>query len=174
MRAIFALALVLALPLARPVSAQPAQAAALSDRMAPLAVLVGEWRGSGWMLMPDGARAEFISSETVTSRLSGAALLVEGRHVDPVDGSVVHDAMAMLTWDPRANTYRFRAALANGHGGDFPLTAEPGRFAWTTDTPNGRLDYVADFDATTWRETGTITSADGDTRQIFEMTLTRQ
>jgi hypothetical protein len=150
-------------------------AVSLSQHMAPLAPLVGEWRGSGWMLMPDGTRRSFESRETVTSRLSGNALLVEGRHYAPGNPQrPVHDAMAMITWDQRAGAYRFRSALANGSGGDFPLEVSPGRFAWRMEMQGARIDYVAEFTGDTWTERGRRTGADGRSIDFFEMRLRRQ
>ena len=163
---------------APPANASPTERrsnAAMTQRMAPLSPLIGEWRGSGWMLMPDGKRQEFVSSETVTARLSGSALLIEGRHTAPGNlQQIVHDAMAMVTWDSRAGTYRFRSALANGMGGDFPLEVSAGRFAWRMDIPGGRIDYVADFTKDTWIERGRRTGVDGKSIDFFEMNLRRQ
>jgi hypothetical protein len=157
-------------------AAAPGQPAPVANKMAPLANLVGEWRGSGWMMLPDGTRQPFESRETVTKRLSGAALLVEGRHWQPgKPDALVHDAMAMLTWDSRANAYRFRSALASGMSGDFPLEVGPDRFSWRMDLPGGtRIEYTTDFSGGTWRERGRRIAADGTATDFFEMTLKRQ
>ncbi len=125
--------------------------------------------------MPDGSRQRFESSETVTSRLSGNALLVEGRHHVPGNpAQLVHDAIGMITWDARANGYRFRAALGSGMGGDFPIEVGPGRFAWRIDTPGGRIDYEAEFTRDTWVERGRRTGADGRAVDFLEMILRRE
>lgn len=176
MSMIAAALLALASPCPTGEPARPAPATALSPRMVPLQDLVGEWRGSGWIMMPDGSRQRFDSSETVTTRLSGNALLVEGRHYAPGNAQrVVHDAMAMITWDQHAGAYRFRSALATGMGGDFPLEIAPGRFAWRMETPGGgRIDYVAEFTRDTWTERGRRTGPDGRSTDFFEMTLRRQ
>jgi len=171
MRRLVAFALLLAAPLAPAAATEPV----LLSRMAPFDALVGTWRGSGWMLMPDGSRAAFDSQEVVTPRLSGAALLVEGRHWRPGQPTVlVHDAMAMITWDARSSAYRFRTALANGQGGDFPLEVGDGRFTWRMETPQGRMEFVTEFGSGTWRERGRRVLPDGSTVDFFEMTLTRQ
>lgn len=152
----------------------PAAQTSPSERMAPLAPLIGEWRGSGWTLMPDGSRSEFQSREIVTPRLSGNALLVEGKHYSPGNPDrLVHDAIGLITWDPRASAYRFRTSLANGMSGDYPLEVSPGRFAWRIDTPGGRIDYVAEFTSESWVERGRRTAADGRSVDFFEMRLQR-
>lgn len=157
-------------------AAQPAEsasgAATYSERMAPLSGLVGEWRGSGWVLAQGGVRTTFTSHESVTRRLSGNALLVEGQHRGPA-GELVHDAMAMIAWDQRGGGYRMRSQLANGMSGDFPLEVTPGGFTWRMDTPGGRIEYVATFTADTWTERGRRIGPDGRSIDFFEMTLQR-
>jgi hypothetical protein len=126
-------------------------------------------------MLPDGSRQRFDSSETVTLRLSGNALLVEGKHSLPGrPDQLVHDAIGMITWDAQAGKYRFRTALANGMGGDFPIEIAPGRFSWRIDTPGGAIDYVAEFTGETWVERGQRTGPGGRGIDFFEMTLRRQ
>lgn len=173
---LLAASLVAASPLA-PAPAAAGQAgqdaaAPYSEKMAPLSALVGEWRGSGWMLMRDGTRETFSSAETVSRRLSGDALLVEGQHRS-ADGRLVHDAMAMLTWDRRAGAYRMRTALAGGTGGDFPLEVTPGGFVWHMETPGGRIEFAAQFDGNVWTERGRRIDAEGRSTDFFEMSLQR-
>lgn len=165
----------LAMIAATPAAAQPADtgaAATFSERMTPLSALVGEWRGSGWILGPNGARTSFTSHESVTRRISGNALLVEGRHQNEA-GALVHDAIAILTWDQRGGGYRMRTQLASGMGGDFPLEVRPGGFTWRIDTPGGRIEYVAEFSGDRWTERGRQIAPDGRTTDFFEMTLQR-
>lgn len=175
MRLIAASLIALMLPAAA--AAQPSAAAetpVLGERMAPLQAMVGRWTGEGWMLLPNGRRETFRSSETVTPRLNGAALLIEGLHRSAASGEIVHDAMAMLVWDRQQNGYRMRSQLANGHGGDFPLTVTPTGFSWRMETPGGRIDYVAEVSADRWVERGTRTATDGRAIPFFEMSLRRE
>lgn len=180
MRRLLCLLLALASPTitaaqpAPPVAAAPPVVLA-PPRMAPFAWLVGEWHGSGWMAGPDGTRHSFVSRETVTWRLSGNALLVEGRHSATGEPDrIVHDAMAMLTWDSRANAYRFHTALANGMGGDYPVTPTANGFTWGIDTPNGRMLYTIAHEDGAWVERGHRAGADGRQVQFFEMTLRKR
>jgi hypothetical protein len=143
--------------------------------MAPFAWLVGDWRGSGWTSLPDGSRHRFGSRETVALKLSGNAILIEGRHhhEDKPD-QIVHDAMAMITWDSRTKAYRFRSALANGQGGDFAMEPTPNGFNWRIDTPGGPIVYTVTHENGVWTERGTRTGADGTKVDFFEMTLRRE
>lgn len=152
-----------------------ASAAAVGERMAPFAWLIGEWRGSGWTFLPDGSRHRFESRETVTPKLSGNAILVEGRHYqEGKPEQIVHDAMAMITWDSRTKSYRFRSALANGMGGDFAIEPNANGFTWRIDTPSGPIVYVVTHENGVWTERGSRTGADGKSVPFFEMTLRRE
>jgi hypothetical protein len=175
----FMLPLLLAtLPAAASAQQQPASAApapSTGERMAPFDWLLGEWRGSGWTTLPDGSRHRFESHELVSTKLSGNALLIEGRHHEPGrPDRLVHDALALITWDNRASGYRFRSALANGMGGDFPVEPTPDGFTWRIDTPGGAVVYTVTHANGVWTERGRRTGSDGRTVDFFEMTLRRQ
>lgn len=153
-----------------------AQPATSIEAMAALQPLVGKWEGEGWILRQGVGQERFVGEETVTPRLSGAAILVEGRHRSAAEPSrIVHDAMAMIVWSPREKAYRFRSQLATGQSGEYPLTVEPGKFTWTLTTPDGgKVEYTTHFDATSWHETGRF-SRDGATwTPIFEMKLKKK
>jgi hypothetical protein len=157
--------------------AQPAQAAipGTASRMAPFRWLVGEWRGSGWTLLPDGSRHTFDSRESVSVKLSGHALLIEGKHyLSGQPERIVHDAMGMLHWDNRTNGFRFRTALASGMAGDFPVEPTANGFNWRIDTPGGRIDYTITHEGGEWVERGRRTGADGQAVDFFEMRLRKQ
>jgi len=174
-------ALLLAATIASPAAAQSnpapaaAETAAKAERMAPFNWLVGEWRGSGWALGPDGKRHMFDAHEVVTLKLSGQALLVEGKHFEAgKPDRVDHDALAMLTWDNRANGYRFRTGLSSGMGGDFPVETTPDGFIWSIPTPGGTITYTVTHANGVWTERGRRKAADGSVVDFFEMTLKRQ
>lgn len=155
--------------------AQPAPtASAPSTRMQPLAWMVGTWTGNGWAMTRSG-RETFTSRETVSLRLSGAAIFVEGQHYSSTEPTrIVHDAMAMIVWDERTQAYRFRSQLASGLGGDFALVPNAEGFTWSMDTPGGRIDYRVTHEGGTWTERGFRAGPDGRPIQFFEMTLRRQ
>ncbi len=171
----------LLLTIAAPVSAwaQPAPSAptapALSERMAPFAWLIGEWYGSGWFIAPDGTRHTADSREVVTPKLGGNALLIEGRHsATGQPDRIVHDAMAMLTWDRIANAYRFRSALASNLSGDYSVEPTANGLTWSMDTPGGRIVYTITNDNGVWTERGRRTGPDGRSVDFFEMTLRKR
>ena len=150
-------------------------AAPLSERMAPFGWLIGNWRGSGWTLLPDGSRHRFESREIVVPKLSGNAILVEGRHYQPgAPERLVHDAIAMITWDSRTKAYRFRSALANGMGGDFEIKPTADGFTWRIDTPGGPIAYTVTHRNGVWTERGSRPGPGGTSVDFFEMSLRRE
>ncbi len=180
MRAILLPLLLSTIPVAacaQPASGPPAGAAraAVAERMAPFAWLIGEWRGSGWTMLPDGSRHRFGSRETVTAKLSGNAILIEGKHhLEGQPDQIVHDAIAMITWDSRAKAYRFRSALANGQGGDFAIEPTVKGFTWRIDTPGGPIVYTVTHENGVWTERGSRIGPNGSAVDFFEMTLRRE
>lgn len=164
-----------------PVAAQgpprpPSTLAAQKEAMQKVAFLVGEWKGNGWMMMGLGRKEEFTSKETVESRLDGLVLLIEGVHEssDPAKkGTIVHHALAELSWDAKQSAYRFRSHLATGEESDFPGRVEDGAFIWTFQAgPAGSMRYTIKQDAQgRWSEVGER-SADGQNwSPVFGMTL---
>lgn len=50
------------------------------------------------------ARQEFTSKETVQAKLGGVAMLIEGLHHARDDpGRLVHNALAVVSWEPRSS-----------------------------------------------------------------------
>src|SRR5687768_1579949 len=90
------------------------------EAMKKLDFLVGNWEGEGWMLYP-GGREVFKGTETVQKKLQGKAILIEGKFVDPKDGRVVHETLAILTYSEPAKKYVFQTYLFNRPGGIFDL-----------------------------------------------------
>lgn len=161
------------------VSAQgrpPSTLAEQKDAMQKVAFLVGDWKGTGWMMTGPGHREEFTSHETVESRLDGLVLIIEGVHEssDPArKGTVVHHALAELSWDPKQSAYRFRSRLATGEESDFSGKIVDGAFVWIFPAgPGATIRYTIKEDAQgRWNEIGER-SADGQSwSQIFGMTL---
>ncbi|HEY0115233.1 MAG TPA: hypothetical protein VGB54_05895 [Allosphingosinicella sp.] len=155
--------------------AAPAVAPVLGERIAGLGWMVGDWRGTGWTILPDGSRSTFDSRETVTVRMHGEGLLVEGVHsATGHPDRIVHDAIGIISWDRRRNAVLMRTALAGGMAGDFPIEIRANGFAWRIEFPGGRIDYLAEYRDGAWVERGRRTGADGRSVDFFEMTLRRQ
>src|SRR5437868_9229556 len=99
MKRLFWTTLVCVLPVA--LSAQP-PASGQRAEMKKLDWLVGEWKGAGWIQMGPQGRKEFAITETVQGKLDGLVLLIEGQGKSKEDGSTVHTALALASYDERA------------------------------------------------------------------------
>jgi hypothetical protein len=154
----------------------PAQA----EAMQKLVGWVGDWRGSGWMTTRGGQREEFMIHENVQPRVGGSILLIEGRGTRKSEAGagdvVVHEALAVLSYDPKTQRYRWRAHDLRGQAIDAEAQLIDGGLQWGyRNEPGGvSVRFTIRIDGKRWHEVGEVTR-DGKTWQKFlEMNLVRQ
>ncbi|MDP3803325.1 DUF1579 domain-containing protein [Brevundimonas sp.] len=136
-----------------------------------LDMLDGEWRGEATIHGPAGTMT-LTQTERVGSMLGGSIKVIEGRGY-AADGSTQFNAMAVVSWDARANRYGFRS-WAQGYSGDYPFEVTDDGFRWETPAgPNAKIEYVAIVRDGTWHEIGTWVADGQPPRQMIEMRLTR-
>jgi hypothetical protein len=161
---------------------QPQDAAtAQREAMKRLDPWVGQWRGSGWILAgPSRSRQEFTIAENIQSKLGGRVLLVEGagKGKDPKSGAEVdtHNTLAVLSYDEKAATYRFRTHEASGRTLDVEAKPIDGGLEWgfRDDTRGATIRFTIRLDGNRWHEVGEAT-LDGKTwHRFLEMNLERQ
>jgi hypothetical protein len=155
-----------------------AQAPASGQRaeMKKLDWLVGHWKGTGWIQMGPQGRKEFAQTETIQGKLDGLVLVIEGQGKSKEDGSSVHTALAFVSYDERAKTFRWRAFTAEGRQTDTEAKVGTETLEWGLEIPQrGRMRYIIKLNEKgEWFEVGEMTQ-DGQTWQkFFEMTLQRQ
>ena len=151
------------------------------EKMKVFAPWAGHWKGEGWMQMGPGEPKKSSVDEKIESKLDGTIYLIEGigKTINPQDNqeTVVHHALAVLSWDNYTNEYKFRSHLKDGRSTDAWLkpTGEK-KFQWGFEIPNrGQTRYSITLDPVkkTWNEIGEF-SADGSTwSKFFEMNLTK-
>lgn len=159
-----------------------AQSAGTSSaaEMKKLDFLVGDWKGEGWIEMGPGGRSTFKQTESVQSKLNGTVVLIEGLGKGKVASTgqegVIHNALAIISFDSRAKKFQFRAFRADGNFIDADMTAEANGLVWgfRDSQRNIEIKYTIKLtDAGQWNEVGEF-SMDGKTwRKFFEMTLQR-
>ncbi len=140
----------------------------------------GHWKGEGSMQMGPGEPKKTIVDERIESKLDGIILLIEGvgKATDPATKkeSIVHHALAVLSFDQVTDKYRFRTYLNDGRSADAWLTViSENKYQWGFDTPRGKTRYniVIDPSKNTWNEIGEY-SSDGTTwMNFFEMNLVK-
>jgi Protein of unknown function (DUF1579) len=155
---------------------QPSSTDSQLREMKKLDWLVGQWKGTGWMQMGPQGRREFTITETIQRKLDGLVLVIEGKGKSKEDGSSVHTALAFVSYDEGAKTFRWRAFTAEGQQTDTVAKVGTNTLEWGLEIPQrGRMRYtIKRNEKGEWFEVGEMTQ-DGQTWQkFFEMTLQRQ
>lgn len=154
-------------------SAQPTVAVDQKKaEMKKIEKLAGQWKGGGWSQYGP-TRETFTGGEHVQVKVDGLALLVEGKFIN-AEGKVIHETLAVMSFDDKSKTYRFDTFLANGRSGEYELKVFPDRYEWGFDVPGGTVRYTIKVDDKTWFEIGEFSRDGGKTwLKNFEMKLDR-
>ena len=137
--------------------------------------LVGDWKGTGWIEMGPGGRKEFSQTEKIQRKLDGLVLVIEGEGKAKEGGATVHSALAFVSYDERAKTFRWRAFTAEGRQTDTEAKVDTHRLEWGVPLPQGRrMRYIIErTEKGDWFEIGEMTQDGQKWRKFFEMTLHR-
>lgn len=148
------------------------------DAMGKLEYMAGRWTGAGWMEI-GGTRLPFTGSETITPKLDGLALVVEGDFYGRPSGSPVdvpvHQTLGVISFDPKTKTYRFNSWLASGGAGERELTVSGRGWSWDMKMPGNNIRYT--FTLTPqgdWLEKGERSTDGTNWKQFFEMKLSKE
>lgn len=133
--------------------------------------MVGKWQGSGW-IMHEGKRETFTGSETVQRKLDGLAILVEGKFANP-EGRVIHETLAVLSYNAKDSKYNFRTYLATGTSGEHELKLLPDAFEWGFQIPAGTIRYTIKTANDVWSEIGEFSKDGKSWIKFFEMNLNK-
>jgi hypothetical protein len=138
---------------------------------------VGEWTGTAWF-DAGGHRMETAMVERIQWKLDGSALLVEGvgrAKGGPADGRVVHNALAVLSYDPGAKKYRFHHWRESGEHGESELRIGEDNVTWETPGPQGVARFTVTIKDGRWHEVGEASGDGGQTWfKFMEMNLERK
>ena len=154
---------------------QPASRDVQRREMKKLDWFVGHWKGTGWIEMGPQGRHEFTQTETIEAKLDGLVLVIEGSGKAKEDGSTVHAALAFVSYDHRANKFRWHAFTAEGQM-DTEAKVGTDTLEWTLDIPQrGRMRYtITRNEKGEWFEIGEMIHEDQTRHKFFEMTLRKQ
>jgi len=145
--------------------------AAQREAMTRLAVLDGEWRGTGWTLTPGGEKHPLVQTERVGPFLDGTVRVVEGRGYGE-DGTLGFNAFGIFSYDLKTESYSLRS-YSQGQAGDFKVTPTEDGFTWEIPAGPMTIRYRAVIQDGTWTETGDRIAPGAEPVRFFEMTLTR-
>lgn len=162
------------------VPAQQPTATEAVEAMKRIEFLAGRWSGGGWIMLGPGKKQNFSGTETVASKLDGTVLVIEGVHraeIEPgAPEKVIHNALAVVSFDPATKKFRFQSYLADGRNTSADAEApEKDTFIWSMkDARGGTSRFTIKLDEKgNWVEIGEY-SMDGKTwRQFFEMKMQR-
>ena len=145
---------------------------AKKEAITKLSMLIGSWEGSGWASSPDGSRNEFTQSETIETKLDGIALLVQGLGKRKSTEEVIHDALAIITYDEVDSTYSFQSYLAIGQSTTAKGYFENGKFIWGFEVPSGQVKYTITIrERSQWNEIGEFSRDGNQWYPFMEMNL---
>lgn len=139
--------------------------------MKKLGFLVGKWEGQGWM--QQGPTKETANgTENVQWKLQGKALLVEGLFTHVSTKQVVHETLAVITFDEKSGKYKFSAFLFNRPNGEYELKAHENGFTWSMKpTEQVTVDFAMNLVNGEWIEVGEFSFNGGAKTKFLEMKL---
>lgn len=137
------------------------------SEISKLVFMVGNWEGKGWMMGKEG-KSEFEQTEIIQFKLDSTAILVEGQGKS--GGMIIHDAMAILSYNKEDKNYAFRSYLKNGQNASFKSELIDNKLYWY---PNENVRYIIWLNESgQWYEKGEF-KRNGNWSQFFEMTLSK-
>ncbi|WP_299668174.1 hypothetical protein [uncultured Polaribacter sp.] len=129
--------------------------------------IVGDWIGKGWMMGENG-KSKFDQTEKIQFKLDSTAILIEGKGKS--NGEVIHNALAILTYNKKDDNYVFRSFLPSGQNAKFKAELIDNKLYWY---PNENVRYIIwQNENEQWLEKGEF-KREGKWSQFFEMTLNR-
>ena len=138
--------------------------------------LVGKWKGEGWMMFGPEEKHTFSQTETVTSKLNGILLAIEGLGTDG-ESNIIHNAFAVLSFDSANQKFVMRAHKADGAFTEADaIVDDKGNFIWGFSHPYaGELRFtIKQNDKGQWYEIGEVSSDGGNSWfQNFELLLNK-
>lgn len=161
---------------ARPARPDPAP---IREALRKFEPWIGEWTGTATYEGIGGRqRSEALMVERIQWKLDGSAILVEG--VGRAKGAngeemVVHNALAVVSYDSAAKKYRFHHWREAGEHGESEIRFEEDHMVWESTTPQGQARFTIHLRDGQWHEIGEVSGDGGKTwLKFMEMSLKRK
>lgn len=139
------------------------------SEISKLNFITGNWKGQGWMMGADGKKSEFEQTEKIQFKLDSTVILIEG--LGKSNGRIVHNAMAIVSYNKEGNNYAFQSYLQNGRKGEYKAELINDSLYWY---PNKNMRYIITLNEKgQWFEIGEM-ERNEKWFQFFEMTLDRE
>ncbi len=145
------------------------------EAMKDFSVMIGKWQGNGWRIDSNRERDSSSVNEELQWKLDSTAIFIQG--IGKKDnGLVVHNAMAILFYDPFQKQYKMNSHLSSGlfTQATFEVKKPNALYVWGFETAGGKVRYTISFNSSSeWHEVGEF-SRDGENWfQTFEMNLNK-
>ncbi|MCI0488674.1 MAG: DUF1579 domain-containing protein [Blastocatellia bacterium] len=156
-----------------------APASAQKEEMKKLNFLVGDWKGEGWTMTPDGKRHTFTQTEKIQTKLGGFVLLIEGEGKGKLPGTdeeaTLFEALAVVSYDEGKSRYRFVSHTSEGRFVEAEAKLIEGGLEWGFAIPQGgRIRFTLKLtDKGEWFEIGEFSRDEKNWLKFHEMTLQR-
>ena len=156
-------------------AAQPPPATPDAQRkaMQKLSFLAGHWSGPITEVRGPGEPLHAVQTEDVRFKLDGLVMLVEGKSTS-ADGKIQFSALATISYDDAAKTYRFRA-YNEGRYIDTELTVAGNGFSWSYAAGPAHVANTMHLtDKNEWQESTEVDMGSDLPRKVVDMMLKRQ
>jgi hypothetical protein len=143
------------------------------EEMKKLNFLLGEWRGDAWILIGQNQRETAKQTETVQSKLGGLALVIDGLG-KTTDGKerIVHNALAVISYNPQKKGYRVSTYQANGVEIEAEAKVGHNALEWGFKTERGNIRFTIKLNEKgEWYEIGEFSPDGKSWFKMMEMTL---
>ena len=146
----------------------------VSDALQKVSVMIGTWEGRGWVINQNREKKSSNVHESIQWKLDSTLILIEGTGTDD-NGIVVHNALAVLGFDPFQKSYSMNSYLSSGLSttADFKVLIENESFSWIINNKRGRtIKYTITINKDNqWKEIGEYSADNEKWNQFFEMNL---
>ncbi len=145
------------------------------NAMEKIQFLTGNWKGTGWIQMGK-ERHQFDQHETVAQKINGSVLVIDGLGKDSATGEIVHQALAVISYDLATGKYVIRAFRGDGNSVDADgLVEENGSFVWGFSLPQqGEVKYTIHPVDGRWVEKGEFSQDGSNWFQFLGMDLKKE
>jgi hypothetical protein len=147
-----------------------------------LSFMVGEWKGTGWILGEDRTRKSFSQSEYIKSKANNQALMIDGLgyEIDSaghVTDRIIHKAFGIISFNSEKESITMISfsELKGRMESEFVFIEEK-KIYWSFKEANGAtIRFTEDFSVPDrWKEIGEISMNGKDWYRFFEMNLNRE
>ena len=135
-----------------------------------LKALEGDWKGNGWVKMPERETVQFNQIEKIEFKLNDQIMVVNGKGTDLITNELKFEAFGVVFKD-NDGKLKMNAHTSDGRNTIADFSIESNKFTWVFEVPNGTIKYISEVIDNTWIEKGSF-SPDGQQWYPFmEMTL---